>query len=90
MRFETPLNGLIGFTELLKKHIANGTRAASKYVRNANYFRTSGALLGVISDILDFSKIEGGGRQNGTGVAQNGGQVVSAGSALDVVRFSAQ
>jgi len=52
----TPLNGVIGFTELLKNTSLSSIQA--QYVNNANI--SGKTLLGIINDILDFSKIEAG------------------------------
>lgn len=52
----TPLNGVIGTTELLHKTFLN--EAQSRYV---NVIRSCGeALLSIINDVLDLSKIEAG------------------------------
>jgi len=52
----TPMNGIIGMTELLLK-----TSLTSKQYDSANLIRTSAqSLLTIINDILDFSKIEAG------------------------------
>lgn len=52
----TPLNGIIGMTDILEKRYVAGEAAdILKLLR-----RSSEVLLGIINDILDFSKIESG------------------------------
>jgi signal transduction histidine kinase/DNA-binding response OmpR family regulator len=52
----TTLNGVIGFTDLLKKTPLSSVQ--QEYVNNANV--SGQTLLSIINDILDFSKIEAG------------------------------
>lgn len=53
---KTPLNGIIGFTDLLMKTDLNTEQ--TNYMTTVHHSATT--LLGIISDILDFSKIEAG------------------------------
>jgi len=52
----TPLNGIVGFTELLQK--TDLSRSQKRYMDHVHNSAT--ALLDIINDILDFSKIEAG------------------------------
>ena len=51
---KTPLNGIIGFTDLLKHTDLN--KEQKNYMNTIN--QSANTLLGIINDILDFSKIE--------------------------------
>lgn len=53
---KTPLNGIIGFTDLLMK--SGLTQEQGNYMTTVN--QSANTLLGIINDILDFSKIEAG------------------------------
>ena len=53
---KTPLNGIIGFTDLLMKTKLNLEQ--EQYMTTVNH--SANTLLGIINDILDFSKIEAG------------------------------
>ena len=53
---KTPLNGIIGFTDLLMKTDLNADQ--TNYMSTVHQSATT--LLGIINDILDFSKIEAG------------------------------
>ncbi|WP_051224381.1 PAS domain S-box protein [Flavobacterium tegetincola] len=53
---KTPLNGIIGFTDLLMKTELNTEQ--ERFMTTVNHSATT--LLGIINDILDFSKIEAG------------------------------
>jgi PAS domain S-box-containing protein len=53
---KTPLNGIIGFTDLLMKSPLNEEQEC--YMTTVNH--SASTLLGIINDILDFSKIEAG------------------------------
>lgn len=52
----TPLNGIIGFTELLMK--TKNTEEQAEYSNIIN--DSSNALMAIVNDVLDFSKIESG------------------------------
>lgn len=53
---KTPLNGIIGFTDLLMKTDLNSQQES--YMATVN--QSASTLLGIINNILDFSKIEAG------------------------------
>lgn len=53
---KTPLNGIIGFTDLLMKTTLSSEQ--QNYMNTVH--QSANALLGIINDILDFSKIEAG------------------------------
>lgn len=53
---KTPLNGIIGFTDLLMQ--TNLSLEQESYMNTVH--QSANALLGIIDDILDFSKIEAG------------------------------
>jgi PAS domain S-box-containing protein len=53
---KTPLNGIIGFTDLLMQTELNVTQKS--YMTTVH--QSAATLLGIINDILDFSKIEAG------------------------------
>lgn len=52
----TPMNGIIGFTDLLMTTDLSGTQR--QYLQNVS--RSAHSLLEIINDILDFSKLEAG------------------------------
>ena len=56
MNYATPLNGVIGFSDLLLKTSLDATQ--SKYMTVLN--KSAISLLDIVNDVLDFSKIESG------------------------------
>lgn len=58
--FRTPLNAIIGFSEMMKAQI-NGKQPAEKYLEYADDIFSSGKhLLSVVNDVIDLSRIEAG------------------------------
>lgn len=58
--FRTPLNAIIGFSEMMKIQIM-GKQPAEKYLEYADDIFTSGQhLLSVVNDVIDLSRIEAG------------------------------
>lgn len=53
----TPMNAIIGFTELAANHV-DDPKLASEYIEKIR--QASDNMLGIINDVLDMSRIEGG------------------------------
>jgi signal transduction histidine kinase len=58
--FRTPLNAIMGFSEIIKNKVLGGD-VATPYVSYADHIHRSGEhLLNIVNDILDMAKVESG------------------------------
>ena len=83
--FRTPLNAIMGFSEIIKNKVLGGN-VAPPYVSYADHIYRSGEhLLNIVNDILDMSKVESGAQPLRQQAIDMGGAVAAAVSFIEGV-----